>query len=316
MKIFRYITLFLFFIPGMISAQAQDTGILIMAHGGGEEWNQQVVEAAKPLSEKYAVEFAWGMSNYVTLQNGIDRLEAKQVKRIIAVPLFISSYSPIIRQTEYLFGLRDSLADRPMPLMHHSDKYLAMTNTEADPSDYKGHMLMPPNLQPLKVNKEVKIVMTKALDDHDVVAQILRDRILSLSNNPSNETVVLVAHGPNDEGDNAKWVANLESLSQKIQQYQLQQEGGKGFKQIFSMTVRDDANATVHDQAKAQLRAVVRQADFFGDVIVVPVFLSSGGREQAVAERLEGLHFKWSGETLLPDAKLSDFLVKSVEAAL
>lgn len=316
MKLFRYIALCLFLMPGWLSARAQDTGILIMAHGGGEEWNQLVKEAAKPLSDAYPVEFAWGMSNYVTLQKGIDRLEAKQVKRIIAVPLFISSYSPIIRQTEYLFGMRDSLADRPMPLMHHSDEYLKMTNSTAGPSDYKGHMLMPPNLQPLDIDEGIEIVMTKALDDHDVVAQILRDRILALSTNPANETIVLAAHGPNDEGDNAQWVANLESLSQKIQRYQEQQSGGKGFKQIFSLTVRDDAKATVHDQAKAQLRAVVRQADYFGDVIVIPVFLSSGGREQAVAERLKGLDFKWSGKTLLPDAKLTDFLVRSVEAAL
>ncbi|MBN2733101.1 MAG: hypothetical protein JXR26_11790, partial [Balneolaceae bacterium] len=78
------------------AAQSQDTGVLIMAHGGSKEWNQHVKDAADPLEEKYPVEFAWGMANYVTLQNSIKKLEAQGVSEIIAVPLFISSHSPII----------------------------------------------------------------------------------------------------------------------------------------------------------------------------------------------------------------------------
>ncbi len=291
---------------------AQDTGVLIMAHGGSEEWNQHVKDAADPLEGKYPVEFAWGMANYVTLQNGINRLEEQGVSEIIAVPLFISSYSPIIRQNEYLFGKRDSLADRAMPLMHHTEEYVEMTGAEVDSSDYFRGMLMPPNLQPLDI--EADITITHALDDHDVVAQILHDRIAALSDEPSNETVILAAHGPSRESDNKMWIENMESLSQKIQR--MQEEQGQGFKQIFALTVRDDAEERIFDQAKEHMRAMVRQANQFGEVIVVPLFLSSGGREQAVAERLEGLNFKWSGQTLLPDDKISEFLVNSVEQAL
>ena len=297
---------------GTLSMHAQDTGVLIMAHGGSEEWNQHVKDAADPLEEDYPVEFAWGMANYVTLQKSINRLEEQGVTEIITVPLFISSYSPIIRQNAYLFGLRDSLADRAMPLMHHTEEYVEMTGAEVDSSDYMHNMLMPPNLQPLEI--EAEITMTSALDDHDVVAQILRDRILALSDNPSNETVLLAAHGPGQESDNIKWIENMESLSRKVQQ--LQKKQGEAFKQIFALTVRDDAEDRIFNQAKQHLRAMVRQANQFGDVIVVPLFLSSGGREQAIAERLEGLDFKWSGQTLLPDDKISDFLVNSVEKAL
>lgn len=304
----------LFLLSAILSlpAAAQDTGVLIMAHGGGEEWNQHVKDAAGRLEEKYAVEFAWGMANYVTLQNSIEQLEEKGVSKIVAVPLFISSHSPIIRQNEYLFGLRDSLADRPMPLMHHSKEFVEMTGAEVDSSDYIHGMLMPPTLPPLETGAE--IIMTRALDDHEVVARILHDRIRALSENPANETVILAAHGPGQESDNAKWIANMESLSQKVQK--LQKEQGGGYKQIFALTVRDDADKRIFNQAKQQLRALVRQANQFGDVIVIPLFLSSGGREQAIAERLEGLEYKWSGQTLLPDEQISDFLIKVVEKAL
>jgi len=293
-------------------AQSQSTGVLVMAHGGSKEWNQHVRDATETLKEKSPVEYAWGMANYVTLQQGIQRLEKQGVDHIVAVPLFISSYSPIIRQTEYLLGLRDSLADHPMPLMHHSEEYVELTGAEVDSTDYMHGMLMPPNLQQLDIN--AKITMTNALDDHDVVAQILHDRIMALSENPANETVLLAAHGPGQESDNVKWIENMESLSRKVQN--IQQKKGKGFKQIFSLTVRDDAEERIFNQAKQQLRAMVRQANQFGDVIVVPLFLSSGGREDAIVKRLSGLDFKWSGKTLLPDSKISDFLVNSVEQAL
>ena len=295
-----------------LQVNAQDTGVLIMAHGGSEEWNQNVVQAAEPLEDDYPVEFAWGMANYVTLQKGIQKLEQKGVSEIIAVPLFISSHSPIIRQTEYLFGMRDSLADRPMPLMHHTEEYVEMTGAEVDSSDYMHGMLMPPNLQPLDIDAD--ITMTSALDDHKVVAKILHDRIAALSENPSDETVVIAAHGPNRSSDNKKWIENMESLSTKIQD--IQQQKGEGYKQIFALTVRDDAPDATANQAKQQFRALVRQSSQFGDVIVVPLFLSSGGREDAVAERLSGLDFKWSGKTLLPDPKISEFLMNSVEKAV
>lgn len=301
------------FIFAFLSAQAQDTGVLIMAHGGSEEWNRQVKEAAKPLEDRYNVEFAWGMANAVTLQKAITRLEKEGASKIVAIPLFISSYSPIIRQTEYLFGMRDSLADRPMPLMHHTEEYVEMTGAEVDSSDYMHGMLMPPNLQPLNINAE--ITMTKPLDDHEVVAQILLQRIGKLSQNPANETVLLAAHGPNSQSDNEKWVATMESLIGKIRELQ-ESRNEPAFKQIFGVTVRDDASEAVFNQAKAQLRMLVRQSGMTGEVIVVPLFLSSGGREQAVAERLKGLDFRWSGETLLPHPLLTDFLESSIKDAL
>ncbi|WP_171032908.1 sirohydrochlorin chelatase [Fodinibius saliphilus] len=295
------------------SVTAQDTGVLILAHGGSDQWNDAVVEAAQPLKKDYSVEVAFGMANAVTMHNSIEELEKKGINKIITIPLFISSHSPIIRQTEYLLGLRDTLADDPMPLMHHKDEYLAMVGKENTDSSQLVHgMLIPENLQPLEI--DAKVTMTPALDDHDLVAQILHDRIIKLSEEPSNETVVIAGHGPNRGKDNIKWVENMESLTRKVQDFQ--KNKGEGFKQIFALTVRDDANEQIHEQAKQQFRNVVRQTGHFGDVIVVPLFLSSGGREHAVAKRLEGLEFKWSGEALLPHPLVSDFLVTSVTQAI
>ncbi|MBW7892557.1 MAG: hypothetical protein H3C48_16335 [Chitinophagaceae bacterium] len=319
MTIFRRILFILIiFVSGNLVAQTQKVGVMIMAHGGSPQWNNLVVQAAQPLSQKYKVAYAWGMGDPKTLQKAVDELEAGGVTRIIAVPLFISSYSPVIRQTEFLLGLRDKLADAPMPSMDHSGGAHQMGggmsghNMHASMNHGSHGAAESEELKPLKI--KAQLTVTPALDDNAVVASILRDRIAELSTNPPNETVILVAHGPNNEEDNNKWINNMESLSEKVEK--LQEAKGKKYKQIFAVTVRDDADKAIFDQAKEQLRAVVRQAGKFGNVIVVPLFLSSGGREQAVAERLEGLTYKWSGKALLPDSSLTDFLSSSISGAL
>ncbi len=295
---------------GIFSLNAQKTGVMVMAHGGGAQWNNLVEDAVKPLAKKYPVSIAWGMADPKTLQESISQLESEGVTRIVAVPLFISRHSMVIRQTEFLLGLRDELADPSMPSMDHSDG--SMMSGTMNHAQHSGHMMEKAELKPLK--KKASIILTHALDDNQVVAGILYDRIAELSTNPSNETIILVAHGPNGEKDNRGWIINLESLSKKIQA--IQKSNGQIYKQIFAVTVRDDADKEIFEQAKEQFRALVRQSGNFGTVIVVPVFLSSGGREHAVAERLEGLKYKWNGKALLPDARLSGFLESSVTDAL
>lgn len=293
--------------------EASKVGILIMAHGGGTTWNKMVKQAARPLADTYSVEYAWGMANFVSMQKAIRNLEKKNVDHIIVVPLFISKHSPIVRQAEFLLGLRDKLADQPMPVMHYTDEFTEMAGLDLDESHFMHNMIFPPTLNQIEVDTPVQF--TDALDDHPIVADILSRRIISLSETPQNETVVLVAHGPNGEEDNTGWVKSMESLAAQVQQKQIE-EGLSKFKNIMALTVRDDASEEIHEQAKQHLRAVVRQGNISGEVIVIPVFLSPGGREKSVAERLKGLNFRWTGETLLPDDSLTTFLIDSVENAI
>ncbi|HEU5292599.1 MAG TPA: hypothetical protein VFU05_18250, partial [Cyclobacteriaceae bacterium] len=79
---------------------------------------------------------------------------------------------------------------------------------------------------------------------------------------------------------------------------------------------RDDADKEIYELAKENLRGLVRQAGKQGNVIVVPLLLSKGGVEQGIVKRLEGLNYKWSGKTLLPDPKITQFIESSVNEAL
>ncbi len=298
----------------------QKIGILILAYGGGTTWNKTLQQAVEPIKKTHPVEIAFGMANYVTIFNAIQTLEKKQLNKIVVIQLFISSHSPLIEQNEYLLGKRSDLPTGPMPMMQHIEEYKSLMGIEVDdaesPNSHNSHghykMYMPEHLQPIPHTAE--IILTPALDDHPWVAQILHERIQELSSNPAEETIILVAHGPISEDYNRKWIKTMESLSQKIQQKQ--KISGPAYKQIFCLTVRDDAPKPVYEQATSHLRAITRQAGAESKAIVIPLFLSPGGREKSVAQRLKGLNFEWNAKTLLPDPRLEDYLNETIEKAL
>lgn len=278
----------------------EKVGVLILSHGSrDQEWNQSVRAAAVSALEGYTVEFAYGMANPHTMQPAIKKLEAQNVDRIVAVQLFISSYSPIIRQNEYLLGVRKKLADKPM-MIHMNGG---------------GGMLMkkPDTLAQLNIN--VPVHLTPPLDDHKLVAEILMDRIEALSDEPAEESILIAAHGPVSDEDNKNWIATIESLAAQIQEMQVA-KGRKAFKEIIPVSLRDDASKEVYNEAKMNFRSQVERADKEGEAIVIPLLLSRGGVESRYLTRLEGLNYTWAGETLLPHDNIGIFIRESVENAL
>lgn len=306
----------------LLDAQSLKTGVMVLAHGGGDQWNQMILDATSDISQKYPTEVAFGMALPRTMQEAIDKLESKGVERIVVVPLFISSHSFIIRQSEYLLGLRDTLADPPH-IMDHSamttENNSSKDHTPNSPENHhsssapnhQGHEMGNNTLDQLKTKS--KIIFTNPLDDHPLVAQIVFERIQELSTNPSEEMVILVGHGPNPEEDNKKWVDDMESIVDQVRV--MQKKSGKISKMILAITVRDDADKAIYEQARENLRNLVVQGSKQGRVLVVPLFLSAGGAEQKIKTRLEGLDYSWNGKTLLPDEKISDFILQSVMGA-
>jgi len=84
-----------------------DTGILVLAHGGDGKWNRYIEDAVIGVKGNFKKEIAFGMGDAVTIQREIDKLESAGIKKIVVIPLFLSSHSEMYRQVEYIFGLRD-----------------------------------------------------------------------------------------------------------------------------------------------------------------------------------------------------------------
>ena len=151
--------------------------------------------------------------------------------------------------------------------------------------------------------------MAGALGRHPLVAAILADRAVSISQDAAHEAVVLVAHGPVPSDDNARWLDDLASLGSGI-------KASTTFKAVEWQTVRDDAPEPIRGDAATELRNRVTRLAAGGDrVLIVPVVISFGGIEQGVRKRLDGLAYTMPAQGLLPDPRIAQWIRESAGAA-
>ena len=215
------------------------------------------------------------------LQRAIEELEQRGVRRLIAVPLLISSASEVMRQFQYLLGARDH-----------------------GPWE---------EVQP--VNLRVPVTLTTPLDDDPAVSAILLDRARRLSRAPGGEAVILIAHGPTSEEDDAKWLEVMGRLAQRLE------ETG-GFRAVVPVTMRDDALDSVREAATTRMRETVQQQSRLGSlhqrdnaVLVVPLLLATGGIEAKIPHRLSGLTYRYQPQALLPDVRVAQWITRQVRQA-
>lgn len=279
-------------------ARGTKTGILLLAHGGRQGWNAEVNRLASQVDRTMPTEVAFGMASKRTIQQAVDRLVARGVREIIAVPLFISSHSSVVTSTQYLFGQRadappDLAAFAKMDHTHGGGDHSTMMDASFDPTT--------------PVKSSVPVRMTAALDRHPVVADILLSRAQSISRDPAREVVILVAHGPVPDDDNARWLADMGALAGRMR-------SASNFKRIEYLTVRDDAKEPVRAQATAELRKVVERATSEGSrVLIVPLLVSYGGIEEGIKKRLDGFDYVMSGQGLLPDERLARWVLVAAQ---
>ena len=298
LKLLRATLLLLLLFPAVPApATAQTTGILLLAHGGRDTWNQEILSMAEQIDSTVPVEVAFGMANKRTLEDALDRLAERNISNVVAVPLFVSSHSSVMRATEYLLGSR---GDAP-PEMEAFGRMAARRHAagghaaggEAD-DDFDWHA---------PIETTLPISLTSALDSHALVADILVSRAREVSQAPENEVVVVVAHGPSSEEDNARWLENMRILVDEMRPR-------SRFSRIKHLTVRDDAREPIWEKAAADFRAVVKAAaQEDKTVLIVPLLLSYGGIEVGIRERLEGLDYRMANQALLPDDRLAEWVL-------
>ncbi len=275
---------------------AKVRGILLLAHGGSAGWNEEVKKIAAEVNKSTPVEIAFGMATKRNIQTAADRLIARGVAEIVAVPLFVSSHSSVITSTEYLLGLR-KVAPAALAVFAKMDHGHGGHGSH-QPADSSFDPTTP-------INSSVPIRIAPALNSHPLVAEILSSRASSISRTPSNEVVILVAHGPVSEEENNRWLADMATLASRI-------DAKHQFKRVEYLTVRDDAPDPIRSNATAELRRVVEKASAEGSrVLIVPLLLSFGGIEEGVKKRLDGLDYTMAGQGLLPDDRLAKWVLAS-----
>ena len=300
----RRIVLVLFVTLLVARTATAEQGILLLAHGGSEEWNARVTEFAAKVGTARPTEIAFGMAARTSIQGAVDRLVVRGVSEIVAVPLFVSSWSTVITSTEYLLGLR---AEAPAALavyakMNHGPASASASDTA---HVHDAHTTVDGTTP---VASPVPVRMTAALNDHPIAADILASRARAISMDPVREAVIIVAHGPNEDDDNRRWLADMAALARRI-------TPTEKFAAVEYLTLRDDAPKPVRDAATEQLRATVRRQLAAGRrALVVPLLISFGGIETGVRQRLEGLDYTMAASALMPDDRLVSWVLAMADS--
>lgn len=266
--------------PSTLVAQAQagSVGTIIIAHGGGPEWNAQVESVAALVETGGPVEVSYLMgpgAKTHRFQDAAARLVSAGATRIVVVPMLMSSHSGHYEQIRYLAGEVDVLSET---MMHHL------------------HMA---GIDRAEVN--VPLSVSKAIDDSPDVARVLAERALAIAREPAAQALFIIGHGPNGAEDNAAWMSNLRPIADSIR-------AATQFRDVKVGLVRDDAPAAVRAEAVKAIREMIAlQHDLTGhEVVVVPALISRGQvSQQKIPADLAGLPIAYTGEALLPHKGLA-----------
>jgi sirohydrochlorin ferrochelatase len=287
-----------------IAAFAQSpgkSGVLLLAHGGSAQWNDRVADVVKAVDQSMPAEVAFGMASRASIQAAVDKLAARGVTEIVAVPLFVSSHSSVITSTEFLLGLRK---EAPKDLAIFAKMNHASHGAPAP--DHSAHGA--PAADPASpVTTTLKIRMTAALNRHPLIGAIVADRAKSISRAPETEAVILVAHGPVPDDDNRRWLDDMGALAEQIR-------ASAPYASVDYLTVRDDAGPAMREAATKELREKVQAQVALGRrVLIVPHLMSFGGIEQGVRKRLEGLEYTMTGQALMPDDRIVQWVMANAK---
>jgi sirohydrochlorin cobaltochelatase len=257
-------------------------GVLVMAHGGGAEWNRTVSAAVAPLSERMPITLAFGMADPATLTASLDSLRDRGVEQVAVVRMFLSGRS-FLTETRYLLGLDGDVHEGE----HDS------------PAAHAGGMAsMHGPLHPIEHGLTVATHQEGMLLSEEA-GRILAGRAEGLSQSRGDESVLLVAHGMGDDAENDAVLASLDRVARGIR--------AAGFQEVETATLREDWPEK-RAEAERRLRTFVERETAAGRrVLVVPARLSGFG---PYAEVLDGLEYV-PGEGLLPHDEISVWIERT-----
>lgn len=230
-------------------------GVLILLHGfrdGDPLFKKEVEMFSGVFPTAMAPGMAMAMSDHIQL--AIDDLTAAGAEKIAVIPILSTGTNTMMRQWEYIFGLRDESA------------YGSVKRIETDAEILMGH---PPGDDPL-------------------IAEMLIDHALEISEDPSNEVVIIAAHGPSFEDDNIKVLAELENLAKVMRE-------DSDFADVMGITLQDDAKPEIRDANVAKLRKMATDAIADGkEVLVVTNLIGTRSVQSKLRKDLKGIDYKFN----------------------
>lgn len=268
------------------SSTAAPVGILVMAHGGKPDWEAGLLDALKDLRRQATLEVAFGMASAPSVQGAAARLDERGVRRIAVVRLFVSGDS-FLAETRQILGLSPGAPARP----------------EGPAAVHAGHHDHGPGSF-WRVESPAEFALSgEGLMDSPEMGRVLAKRAAALSRDPRRESVLILAHGPGDDAENARWLEKISGLAATVART-------LPFRDVRVETLREDWPEK-RAAAERRIRDFVRRGAKNGKVLVIPFRVHGFG---PYARVLKGLDYVADEVGLLPDAAVADWVAAQARA--
>jgi len=254
----------------------QETGVLLLAHGYGEEGDLAFHDSMTDITLQHITTLSLGMSMMTSKHIGCALSDMRQngAKIIYIVPISSTPHNTLVQQWEYIFGLRNDHA------------YTKVNSVQTD-----------------------DIVFLDPISDHQIAKKIVLDYTQEISVDPKNEIVVIIAHGPVGETDNELQLVLMENLAAYVHD-----QGN--FNAVRPFTLQDDAPKEIRDRNVKQIKEFIENATLDGKKVLMVTNLMSGkGIQRKINEDFSGLDYKFNSKGFLTHPLFKDWILESIESS-
>lgn len=272
--------------PTTPTSPENDFGVLVMAHGGSEEWNAGVLESVEPLRKRFPIEVAFGMADAASLQTSVRKLEERGARKIAVVRLFVSGESWYER-TEQILGIRAGAPARAAEAQVH-----------AGHTAHAGH-----SMEFYRIDTRASFALSRSgLADAPAMGRVLAERARTLSKAPQHEDILILAHGPGDDAENARWLAKLDERAAAVRE-------SAPFRRVEVATLREDWPEKREAAEKLVRDFVSRASAERGSAIVIPFRVHGFGPYESV---FQGLTYARDGRGLIPHPAVTQWIEEQI----
>ncbi len=223
------------------SLAKDDVGVILVPHGSDYNWNERMRRSLAPLADEYTVAHAFSMVDPHVVQRAVRELEAQGKKAAVLVRIF-SLEANFKSTAEYILGLAP---------------------------EHTGRM---GGRFPMRIESHLHMTTLGGLEASPLFARALLDRAQELSTDPSNETVILLAHGTGSKARNDHWMNNLRTMADTMRA-----RGGDAFRDIKVHTWREDWPELRKETIPEIQQVVDEAAAGSGTAIVIPARTTAQG---------------------------------------
>lgn len=259
-----------------LHVRPSEIGVVIMPHGSTQPYNDAIERVIAPVIRRYQIEMAYGMGDPTIIQHAVSRLEQRGIRKIVF---------------GRMYGLSDHMKARTDYILGLSDEYLQHRDQGRTP---------PPQLR----SAAVFSTFGGYEEDTDMMASVLHERIMEISQKPEEETVILLAHGTRSDEDNQHWLSVINTNIAKLRQ----DPHCAQLKDIKAATVREDW-PELRKQAVKEVREMIQEGNKTGRVLVISNRLYGPGPYEHM---LDGLDFVFNGKGFLSPA-IADWVEESIQ---